>query len=154
MARTYYLDDHFGRERQRRRAVRKPRLPRNILAIPTLAALVLAYVLISPETGLPSLVPARSVEVLSGRVSHIRDGDTIEVLGTPVRIANLDCAEMNTAAGRRARARVVALLSHQQAVCQLEGRRSYDREVGTCALPDGRDLGEVLIAEGICRRWR
>lgn len=35
-----------------------------------------------------------------------------------------------------------------------DGRPSYDREVGRCALRDGRDLGEVLIAEGACGRCR
>ena len=33
---------------------------------------------------------------LVGMVTHVRDGDTIEVRGVPVRIANLDCAERGT----------------------------------------------------------
>ena len=31
-----------------------------------------------------------------GMVTHVRDGDTIEVRGVPVQIANLDCAERGT----------------------------------------------------------
>ena len=39
-----------------------------------------------------------------GMVTHVRDGDTIEVRGLPVRIANLDCAERGACAGDRATA--------------------------------------------------
>ena len=91
-------------------------------------------------------------EILSGQVSHVRDGDTIEVAGTPVRIANLDCAEMDTAAGRRARDVMVGIAARGEMTCQLEGRMSYDREVGTCSLA-GRDIGEEMIAGGFCARW-
>ncbi len=91
---------------------------------------------------------------LSGRVTHVRDGDTIEVLGTPVRIANLDCAERGTPTGRKATARMRDLARRGPMHCRLEGRKSYDREVGVCSLSDGRDIGEVLIAERLCERWR
>ena len=97
--------------------------------------------------------PTRSRSV-TGPVTHVRDGDTIEVSGVPVRIANLDCAETGTRTGEIATARVRRLVARARMDCALSGRKSYDRHVGTCALPDGRDLGEVLIAEGTCARWR
>ena len=88
-------------------------------------------------------------------MTHVRDGDTIEVANTPVRIANLDCAERGDADGPRATARMSELVARQEVVCDLEGRMSYDREVGTCALAlSGEDLGEILIREGVCERWR
>lgn len=91
---------------------------------------------------------------LRGSVTHVRDGDTIEVSSVPVRIANLDCAEMSTAKGRNARERMVQIVRGQQVACVLEGRMSYDREVGTCALAfSGEDVGEILIREGVCGRW-
>jgi endonuclease YncB( thermonuclease family) len=34
---------------------------------------------------------------LAGRVTHVRDGDTIEVGGVPMQTANLDCAELGAA---------------------------------------------------------
>ncbi|MGR3455374.1 thermonuclease family protein [Pseudooceanicola sp.] len=92
--------------------------------------------------------------ILQGAATHVRDGDTIEVRGTPVRIANLDCAERGTAAGRDATYRMVELVQHGPLLCHLEGRWSRDREVGTCAIADGRDIGEIMIAEGVCARWR
>ncbi|WP_116083053.1 thermonuclease family protein [Tropicimonas sp. IMCC34011] len=90
---------------------------------------------------------------LTGRVTHIRDGDTIEVAGVPVRIANLDCAETGTAAGERATAKVRDLVRDQTMSCMLEGRKSWDREVGVCALATGDDLGEMMISGGYCGRW-
>lgn len=92
--------------------------------------------------------------VLLGPVTHVRDGDTIEVAGIPVRIANLDCEERGTAAGDRATKRMRQLVRLGPFSCQLEGRQSHDRQVGTCRLADGRDVGETLIKERRCGRWR
>lgn len=86
-------------------------------------------------------------------VTRIRDGDTIVVGLIPIRIANLDCAERGSTAGDEATRRITELVRGQQLVCTLEGRRSWDREVGVCALPGGQDVGEVLVEEGYCDRW-
>lgn len=96
-------------------------------------------------------VPA-SVTRLSGAVTHIRDGDTIEVQGTAVRIANLDCAELGTPEGEAAKTWIGELLAGASVDCDLSGRKSYDRQLGTCRF-GGADLGEILIGEGICGRW-
>lgn len=89
---------------------------------------------------------------LSGSVTHVRDGDTIEVNGTAVRIANLDCAELGTAEGEAAKIWMGELLAGASVDCALSGRKSYDRQVGTCRF-GGADLGEILIGEGVCARW-
>lgn len=89
---------------------------------------------------------------LRGRVTHVRDGDTFVVDSTPVRIANLDCAESDEPGGSAATQRMRALAADQEVICDLGGRMSYDCEVGVCALLDGRDVGEVLISEGVCDR--
>ena len=89
----------------------------------------------------------------SGRVTRVRDGDTIEVAGVPIRFAHVDCAERGTAAGDAATRAMRELASGRQVQCSLIGRRSYDREIGTCYLPDGRDLGAVLVARGLCAWW-
>ena len=105
----------------------------------------------APASQRPAAAPgAQLIDV----VTRVRDGDTIVVGLIPIRIANLDCAETGTAAGERATRRMTELVRGQQLTCQLEGRRSWDREVGVCALPGGRDLGEILIAERFCTRWR
>ncbi len=89
-----------------------------------------------------------------GRVTHVRDGDTIEVSGRPIRIDKLDCAEMRTADGRLASSRMRALVSGQMLSCTLSGRKSYDRWIGSCRFPDGRDLASVIKEDGYCTRWR
>ncbi|WP_375689538.1 thermonuclease family protein [Pseudooceanicola sp. LIPI14-2-Ac024] len=98
--------------------------------------------------------PAPRALMIDGPVTHVRDGDTIEVRGTPVRIANLDCAERGTADGAEATFRMIEIAQKGPMLCRLEGRKSWDREVGVCALPDGRDIGEILISEGTCDRWQ
>lgn len=91
--------------------------------------------------------------VLEGRVTRVRDGDTIVVGATPVRFANLDCAEMGTTAGLRARQRMVKLVGGQHVTCRLTGERSYDRMIGICRTSDGRSVSWVMIREGYCGWW-
>lgn len=143
----------------RRSSSRARRLP--AVGALILVAVLVAFGLIDPADltgGLGDLLPDRSggsSADLRGDVTHVRDGDTIEVAGTPVRIANLDCAEMDTNEGQGARTFMIDLTRGQTVACELEGRKSYDREVGTCAFADtGEDLGEILIGEGVCGRWR
>ena len=88
--------------------------------------------------------------MLIDRVTRVRDGDTIVVGLIPIRIANLDCAESGTAAGERATRRAKELVANQTVQCSLEGRQSYDPEVGGCSLADGQDFGQVMISEGYC----
>ena len=95
-----------------------------------------------------------SSSVLTGRVSHVRDGDTILVGVTPIRFRDLDCAELGTADGERAKVRMKALVGGNTVTCELTGRKSYDRMIGECDLSDGRNLSEVMIQEGYCTRWR
>lgn len=91
---------------------------------------------------------------LAGTVTRVRDGDTVEIAGVPVRIANLDCAEKGTDAGEKATRVMLRLAEAGPLACNLTGRRSYDREVGTCRMADGRDIGQLLISEGVCNRWQ
>ncbi|SDF92429.1 hypothetical protein SAMN04488245_101148 [Alloyangia pacifica] len=98
-------------------------------------------------------VRTTSVE-LTGVTTHVRDGDTIEVQGVPIRFGSLDCAELGTAEGERASERMRSLALNRALRCTLTGRKSYDREIGECTLSDGRSLANIMIAEGLCRRWR
>lgn len=99
------------------------------------------------------VVTATSVRSFQGPVTHVRDGDTIEVDGVPIRFGSLDCPEMNTSAGQRAAARMRSLVSGETLTCYLNGRASYERKIGSCRLPDGRDIGAVMMGEGLCRRF-
>lgn len=92
--------------------------------------------------------------VLTDKVTRVRDGDTIVVGRTPIRIANLNCDEAGSRRGNLATSIMRGLVQGQVLSCRLEGRKSYDREVGVCALSNGADIGEIMIREGYCRRWR
>ncbi len=99
------------------------------------------------------VVTLTATQTISGRVNRIRDGDTIEVSGVPIRFGSLDCAEANTSEGQRATARMRTLVAGQRLICHLNGRTSYDRKIGSCQMSDGRDLAAVLIQEGYCGRY-
>lgn len=136
----------FRRQRRRRK------LPR-VAILSGALAIAGCIALVPPEfPQKPDTFPKSAV--LIDRVTRVRDGDTIVVGLIPIRIANLDCAEGGTAAGDRATRRAKQLIAGQMLMCRLEGRRSYDREVGICSLESGQDFGEALIAEGYCSRWR
>jgi len=123
-----------------------------------LAAVALGFVLVYkgaerfPEYFGPIVAISSSQEIV-GPVTHVRDGDTIEVSGTPIRFGSLDCAEAGTSDGNRATERMRALIRGQTLTCYLNGRTSYDRQIGSCRLQDGRDLGGIMISEGYCQRF-
>ena len=101
----------------------------------------------------PWLVPILAREKIAGPVTHVRDGDTIEVRGQALRFGSLDCAELDTPAGQRAKTEMQRLVGGAYLVCRTDGRRSHDRWIGSCMLPDGKDLGGIMIARNICRRY-
>jgi hypothetical protein len=109
-----------------------------------------------PQVHRPTPLPPRAhrdapdAGRLVGTVTWVRDGDTIEVGGMPIRFANVDCAEAGTPAGDRATAALRRMAAGRTVRCQLIGRRSFDREIGRCALEDGRDLGLALVHAGLC----
>lgn len=71
-----------------------------------------------------------------------------------VQVANLDCAKTDTEAGRVAGKRMAQFVQGKPVVCEIEGRQTFDCELGTCALAStGGDVGEVLIVEDVCELW-
>ncbi|REF68391.1 MULTISPECIES: thermonuclease family protein [Paracoccus] len=120
------------------------------------AALSLGFFVIErfPEY-LGHLPGLTAMETVEGPVTHIRDGDTIEVAGIPIRFGSLDCVERNTREGQTATARTRELVSNQTLTltCALNGPSSHDRHIGSCRLPDGQDLAPVMIRERYCGRF-
>ncbi|AXI47873.1 hypothetical protein C1J03_18785 [Sulfitobacter sp. SK012] len=91
-----------------------PRLtPFNVLGLITLIGFLgLQAVERIPElSGSPS--EATSLETITGAVTWVRDGDTIEVAKTPIRFESLDCDERGTARGDKATDRMKRLISGQ-----------------------------------------
>jgi endonuclease YncB( thermonuclease family) len=116
----------FRRPRRRRLrwSLKRPGNWAGWLVFPAAIAVVIA---INPPTWISASVsdPGWIAEVrysgtsIAGPVTHVRDGDTVEVLGTPIRLAKLDCAERGTAAGERATARMRELARAGAFSCSL-----------------------------------
>lgn len=101
------------------------------------------------EAGKRLILPT---ETIRGPVTHVRDGDTIEVSGRAIRLVGVTCDERGTRMGERASGVMRGLVMWQTLTCELTGERSYDRSVGRCRLPDGRDIGAIMIDHGVCGR--
>lgn len=92
-----------------------------------------------------SMVSAASV--VEGRVTKVRDADTIAVEGVPIRFNGVDAPELNTRAGQDGRRWMVNTVRGQSVRCQLTGEKTYDRWVGTCFIGD-MNLSAAVIAAG------
>ena len=90
---------------------------------------------------------------LTGQITHVRDGDTIEVRDIAIRLNGLTCDERGTALGDRATAYLRSQVLGKTATCSLNGERTYDRLVGRCATEDLGDIGVHLIKQLLCGRW-
>ena len=84
-------------------------------------------------------------------ISHVRDGDTFEVNGIPVRISALDCPENSTSSGKKA-TRFTRQFKGKQAVCELTGAKTYDRVVGYCSI-EGKDFAQIMVENKFCKFW-
>ena len=93
------------------------------------------------------LTPAYAERAIEGRVTVVRDVDTIVVAGTPVRLQGLDGPETSTRVGQEARNFMVRLVRGKTVTCKLDGTRTYDRWVGICHL-DGQDIAAIAVANG------
>ena len=87
---------------------------------------------------------------LIGPVTHVRDGDTIEVGGLPVRLEGLAAPELDEPGGEEATEAMRMLVEGQEVRCELTGERSGDRCIGTCYL-GGTDIAAELVRAGVAR---
>ena len=89
--------------------------------------------------------------VLTSKVTHVRDGDTIEVNNVPIRLAALDCPERGTQEGDTA-SKIAQQFLGSQAKCELTGAKTYDRLVGYCEIND-TDFGRYMMQNSACKVW-
>ena len=88
---------------------------------------------------------------MRGTITHIRDGDTFEVQGKPIRISALDCPENSTSSGQKA-TQFTKQFKGKQAVCELTGAKTYDRVVGYCLI-EGKDFAQIMVDNKFCKFW-
>ena len=127
---------------------------RYILLLVAIGLLVLTYLDkfagINAEASVKE-IDDRAVSVLRGTITHVRDGDTFEVEGTPVRISALNCPENSTSSGQKA-TRFTRQFKGKQAVCELTGAKTYDRVVGYCSI-EGKDFAQKMVENKFCKFW-
>ncbi|MET4807763.1 thermonuclease family protein [Limibacillus sp. MBR-115] len=118
---------------------------------------------------LVSMVTALSAEVLPGpvpaRVLRVIDGDSLKVearlwpglrMTVTLRLAGIDAPEQRQPEGQAARDFLVDLLATSDgniALYALRHGKYAGRIVGQARLPDGRDLGCLLLAAGHARPY-
>lgn len=94
-------------------------------------------------------------------ISRVVDGDTVYVtldlgwhisLHSSLRVAGIDCPEMNTPEGKAARARALEVLPVGQPVTVVSHKLDkYGRVLADVLLPGGGSYGEIMLREGHAR---
>ena len=111
-------------------------------------AVILSFITMCAGFDLAAETPA----VLSGTITHVRDGDTFEVGGIPVRLAALDCPENKTSEGKQV-TKYAKRFEGAKVVCELTGAMNYDRVVGYCSV-NGDDYGLIMMQNTSCKLWK
>ena len=92
---------------------------------------------------------------LAGTVTHVRDGNTIEVGKIPIRLNGVSAPELDELLGQQSKQFMRDLVFGKVVRCELNGKRTYDRFVGVCYLGD-MDVGVAVIEAGLaldCPRY-
>jgi len=110
-----------------------------------------------PLLGLAALLatlPAEAAKcprgTLTGVVTHVRDGDTIEVGSMPIRLNGLAAPEGDEPGGAEATDAMLELVQGRTLRCELDGDRTHDRCVGVCYLDD-EDVAAIMVRRGLAR---
>lgn len=111
------------------------------------AAAIAATLTLAAAFAVPAERPAAPI---AGAVTRVRDGDTIVVGRTPVRLQGVAAPELRQPLGPEARRYLRDLAEGRRVECEPDGTRSYDRVVAVCRL-DGKDVGALLVGRGLAR---
>ena len=98
-------------------------------------------------------MPVHAAAPLTGRVSHVSDGDTVVVLTSgreevKIRLHGIDCPEAKQPFGQAAKRQTLALAGRKEVTVIPMDTDRYGRTVGEVLLPDGTSLNKTLVATG------
>lgn len=103
-------------------------------------------------------IPVVQQKTITGKVIHIVDGDTIDILyeNKPLRIrlAGIDCPEKGQPFGNAVKQETARLCAGQVVTVFTKGRDRYERALGDIQLPDGRILNQELIRKGLAWHYK
>ena len=99
-------------------------------------------------------------DILECRSAVIIDGDTVAFGSERVRIINIEApgisepnCEREEIFALRSRQRLQELISAGPVRIERTGRDTIVRTLARLFLPDGRDVAEILVAEGLAVVW-
>lgn len=126
-----------------------------ILLLAVFAAVFVANLVLDEDArenlgALAGSVLTASDTSIAGTVTHVRDGDTIELEGVPIRLQGLSAPERGEPFGKESSDYMRALVLGKALRCELNGERTHDRVVGICFL-DEADISALIIREGLAR---
>jgi endonuclease YncB( thermonuclease family) len=91
-------------------------------------------------------------QVITGKC-YVIDGDTIVIKKTHIRLFAIDAPELNHPYGIKSKWAMIHLCKGHVIRAEVTGEMSHNRVVAKCYLPDGRDLSEELVKEGLAIDW-
>jgi endonuclease YncB( thermonuclease family) len=105
-------------------------------------------------------IEAHAIDLCSGshRVTCIVDGDTLWWEGEKIRIEDIDAPEVHAPCtaerdlARAATLRLQALIADSEPEIERTGVDRFGRTLADVSIA-GRDLGHVMVAEGLARPW-
>ena len=126
--------------------------PARFTQILPICALILASMISAAAT---QRAVAEDLGTIEARVARVVDGDTFKLSGQSqsIRVWGLDAPERNKAGGSAATAALNALISGQTLSCAVVDIDRYQRLVGQCFLPDGRDITAAMIMTGTATEY-
>ena len=110
--------------------------------------------LLLPQWVLPMLVP----QVFEGKVTGVKDGDTIEVLyegeALVIRLVDIDCPEKKQAYGQAAKTFTSNFCFGKTVKVVSKGKKDrYDRILATILVAD-QNLNEALVKAGLAWHFK
>lgn len=95
---------------------------------------------------------------ITGRVTAIKDGDTIELLRDRttyrIRLEGIDCPEKKQPYGNRAKQFVSDLCFGKTVTARISSQDRYGRYLAFIILSDGRNLNHELLRNGLAWHYK
>jgi endonuclease YncB( thermonuclease family) len=118
-------------------------------------ALMIAAAALTIATGVAAQAAGKSCPAFNKPIkewvegpAYVKDGDTVVVAGTTVRLKGVDAPEPADKYGREATVGMQAIVGNWLR-CGLTGEKTYGREVGYCTNAADLDIGEAIIKKGL-----
>jgi micrococcal nuclease len=120
--------------------------------IEAVIALLLAFIALVLLSGEPSGSHSLNDD-LTGRVRYVVDGDSLYIHShsEQIRLWGVNTPEEGEAGYMAAKSFLERTAKGQTITCQQMHVDKYGRTVGRCYLPNGRDIGGLLIEQGLAK---